>query len=416
MKKTILILFLIINLQGNAQQNILEKLLTENPEYFKHLTESPEKYRLQIVYTQINRDPKNIPFFTTYKYRANLEEYFYPASTVKLAGSVLALEKINLLKKYGINKFSPMITLKNSLHQTAVNIDTTSESGLPSLEHYIKKILLVSDNDAYNRLYEFLGQKQFNEEMKSKGFNGVRFTHRLQIALAKEENQRTNSIKFLKNEDTSKVLWSQEEQVNTSNIESEFPILLGKGVMNDSGIVENRPINFSQKNAFPILEQHEFLKRLIFPEAFTKEKQFNLTDDDYNFIYRYMSQYPTESKIPNYLNDTTIYSTYCKFLFYGSDKTKKPNSQIRIFNKVGDAYGFLLDNVYFVDFKNKVEFLISAVLLCNEDEIFNDDKYDYETIGFPFYKNLGKVIYEHELKREKKYLPELSKFKFDYNE
>lgn len=416
MKKTILILFLIINLQGNAQQNILEKLLTENPEYFKHLTESPEKYRLQIVYTQINRDPKNIPSFTTYKYRANLEEYFYPASTVKLAGSVLALEKINLLKKYGINKFSPMITLKNSLHQTAVNIDTTSESGLPSVEHYIKKILLVSDNDAYNRLYEFLGQKQFNEEMKSKGFNGVRFTHRLQIALAKEENQRTNSIKFLKNEDTSKVLWSQEEQVNASNIESEFPILLGKGVMNDSGIVENRPINFSQKNAFPISEQHEFLKRLIFPEAFTKEKQFNLTDDDYNFIYRYMSQYPTESKIPNYLNDTIIYSTYCKFLFYGSDKTKEPNSQIRIFNKVGDAYGFLLDNVYFVDFKNKVEFLISAVLLCNEDEIFNDDKYDYETIGFPFYKNLGKVIYEHELKREKKYLPELSKFKFDYNE
>jgi hypothetical protein len=53
--------------------------------------------------------------------------------------------------------------------------------------------------------------------------------------------------------------------------------------------------------------------------------------------------------------------------------------------------------------------------LCNNDGIFNDDKYDYETVGFPFMKNLGKLIYNHELARPKKYKADLSKFKMVYD-
>jgi hypothetical protein len=122
--------------------------------------------------------------------------------------------------------------------------------------------------------------------------------------------------------------------------------------------------------------------------------------------------YPTESKEPTYQEE---FATFCKFLYYGSEKNALLNPSIRIFNKVGDAYGFLLDNAYVVDFDNRVEFIVTAVLLCNEDEIFNDEKYDYDSIGFPFYKNLGEVIYEYELKRPKKHLPDLSHLRFDYS-
>ena len=45
---------------------------------------------------------------------------------------------------------------------------------------------------------------------------------------------------------------------------------------------------------------------------------------------------------------------------------------------------------------------LAQLIHCNSDGIFNDDKYDYDSIGFPFMKNLGRVIYEHELKRERK--------------
>ncbi|HWN89244.1 MAG TPA: hypothetical protein VNM35_09280, partial [Chitinophagaceae bacterium] len=87
---------------------------------------------------------------------------------------------------------------------------------------------------------------------------------------------------------------------------------------------------------------------------------------------------------------------------------------IRIFNKVGDAYGFLIDAGYIADFNNNVEFMLSAVIHCNSDGIFNDDKYDYDDIGFPFMKHIGQVIYDYELKRMRKVDPDLSKFRFNY--
>jgi len=91
----------------------------------------------------------------------------------------------------------------------------------------------------------------------------------------------------------------------------------------------------------------------------------------------------------------------CKFLFYGSEKVK-PQSNIKILNKVGDAYGFLTDVAYITDSVNNVEFMLSATILCNKDGIFNDNQYDYDTIGFPFMKQLGKLIYDYELKRKKR--------------
>ena len=69
---------------------------------------------------------------------------------------------------------------------------------------------------------------------------------------------------------------------------------------------------------------------------------------------------------------------------------------------------------YIVDFKNKVEFILSAVVQSNDDEIYNDNKYEYKTVCLPFMKNIGQLIYQYELKRDRKYTPNLKKFKFSY--
>lgn len=404
----LLLIYVTISMSTFAQKpaNILEKLLLSHPDKFKKLTDNPEKYRLQILYTQIDRNAKNKPTLTTYSYRSDSTEYFYPASTVKLAASVLALEKLNALK---IDKSTSLYTLKNRPSQLEIKTDSSAKSGFPSVEHYIKKILLVSDNEAYNRLYEFLGQRTFNESMLSKGFKGIRLTHRLQTALPRLENQYTNPIQLV--DVSGKVVYHQQEAFNDAPYSAETPILIGKGTMNDAGKVEDHPLDFSLKNAYPLQAQHLFLQRLMLPEAFAKKDQFKISKEDYQFLYRYMSMYPTESKDPVYQEE---FATYCKFLYYGSEKKATLNPSIRIFNKVGDAYGFLLDNAYLVDFDKNIEFIVTAVLLCNEDEIFNDEKYDYDSIGFPFYKNLGEVIYEYELNRPKKHLPNLSKLRFDY--
>ncbi len=149
------------------------------------------------------------------------------------------------------------------------------------------------------------------------------------------------------------------------------------------------------------------------PEAYPVKERFNLTAEDYKLIYTYMSKLPTESDFPKY-DPKEFWPTYAKMLYYGREKEAVIDPNIRIFNKYGDSYGFIIDNSYFVDFKNKVEYFLTAVVQSNEDGIYNDSKYEYETVCYPFMKNLGRTIYELELNRKKKQLPDLSKFKMDY--
>lgn len=386
--------------------NFIEKLLKKHPERFAAILQNPEKYKVQVLYTKIDRNKNNIPHFTTHGYRVNTGEYFYPASTVKLPAVALAFEKLN---KLGIDKYTPMFTDAVRPEQTAVKADTSSEDRLPSVGHYAKKILLASDNDAFNRLYEFIGQQEFNDSLHRKGFKNARILHRLDSPIGPENNRYTNPIRFEKD---GRIVFEQPAKYNEHEYNAPAPIMLGKGYMKDGGLV-NEPFDFTKKNFFPLEEQHRLLKTLFFPDQVPASQRFNLTEDDYRFIYQYMSQFPVETSYPaSYTDD--YYDGFVKFLLFGATKTRLPR-HIRLFNKCGDAYGFLLDNAYIADFEKGIEFMVTAVIYCNEDGIFNDDKYDYDTVGFPFMANLGKTIFEYELDRKRPNRPDLSRFEVEYD-
>jgi hypothetical protein len=126
-----------------------------------------------------------------------------------------------------------------------------------------------------------------------------------------------------------------------------------------------------------------------------------------------MSQYPEETNYPPY-DSAKYWDAFGKLLFWGSERRSLPKN-IRIFNKEGDAYGFLTDVSYFVDFDHKIEFMLSATIYCNSDGVLNDDKYDYENLGLPFMKQLGRVIYTYEAKRKRNFAPGLTRFKIKYD-
>lgn len=403
-----------ISLSASAQKTdtvFLKNLLTAHPELFNGILNHPTQNEVQILYTKIDRDKNNVPHFKSYSYRLNPNRYFYPASTVKLPTSIFALEKLNELGVNGLNKTTVMKTDSSYAGQTKMLADTSSATGLPGVEQYIKKILLVSDNFAYNRLYEFVGRAQINDKLKKYQLNNTRIVGRLAIGDVGEGTKHTNAIDFYKGD---KLVYHQQAQFDSR----EYPMhpgymIQGKGYLDKDDKLVMQPFSFAEKNIYTIADQQMVLKRLLFPETFTKAQQFNLTPADYRFVYRYMSMFPNESKKPTY-NRPEYYPAYCKFLFYGGDSLAVINPDVRIFNKVGDSYGYDIDNAYIVDFKNKVEFILTAVVQSNEDGIYNDNKYEYKTVCLPFMKNIAQVIYQYELKRHKKYLPDLRKFKFVY--
>lgn len=407
-----LLLFLFYaSCQTDTDKNtFLQVLLQEHPDKFAHILANKDRYEIQIIYTQINRDENNKPFFSTHYFNVDSNRYFYPASTVKLPMILLALEKVNTLQASGIDKFTTILHDSVYHGQLTVTEDTTSETGLPSLAHYTKKILVVSDNDAYNRLYEFVGQKEANRRMHKLGYDDVRLLHRLERPLTQDENRHTEAIRFIKDDE---VIFKQPMLVNDNPIVVKEEIRKGKGFIRNDSII-TQPFDFTYKNFFPLTAQHKLLKSLVFPEAVSKRERFDITEDDRYFVLKYMSQLPSETEFPAYYKDTTYHDAYCKFLMYGAERTKIP-STIRIFNKIGDAYGYLVDNAYIVDFENGIEFMLSAVINSNTDSIYNDGKYEYEKLGYPFMKELGQLIYHSELKRERKHKPDLSAFVFRYD-
>lgn len=389
----------------------LEDLLKSRPDYFDSTLKNRMPWKVQIIYTQINRDSKNQPVFTPYYFNYDPDEYFYPASTVKMPMALMALQKLHELSLPGLDKNSTLLTESAYSGQTPVYNDPTTPDGRPTVAQYVRKIFMVSDNDAFNRLYEFMGQEAANTQLHKMGYTNAEILHRLDIALSPDENRHTNPIKLL--DPQGKLIFAQPMLFNQQQY-SKRNDAIANGYFSGGQLVPH-PMDFSKKNRFPLEDLTMILRAVLFPNSLPEKQRFNLTAADYKFVRQYMSQLPTESIYPPYSADTATYwPAYCKFLLYGNQKGDLPKN-IRIFNKVGDAYGFLTDVAYIVDFDKNIEFMLSARIYCNQDGLLNDDKYDYENIGYPFMKHVGEVIYGYELQRNRSQKPDLSEFKMQYD-
>ena len=394
------LLLFALNSTAQSDANLLEKLMQQKPAQFGKILANPNEYRLQILYTQINRDKNNVPHFKEYSYRLNPKEYFYPASTVKMPLAFLALEKINNLKIKGLTKSTLMVYDSVADRQEPIYNNPYSINGTQNIEQAVKEIFLVSDNNAANRLFEFVTPHTVHEQLAKKGYKDVYIRNRLELGRTAKENRSTQAINFYNEQ--GKIIYQQPAAFNKDSLPN-YNAFIGNGYMNNQDSLIKGPLNFSDKNRIYLSDLTHILKSVLFFDQTPPSQRFNLTTQDRKFLLHYMHTLPNESQYPTY--DTANYwPGYCKFLYTGSEKGPFP-SNIKIFNKVGDAYGFLLDIAYVMDPEKKIEFMLSAVIYCNSDGIINDSMYDYDSVGFPFYKNLGQLIYNYELERKKAFLP-----------
>jgi hypothetical protein len=158
-------------------------------------------------------------------------------------------------------------------------------------------------------------------------------------------------------------------------------------------------MDFSQKNYYAVPDMEATLKRVIFPDTYSKEERFDLRSEDYTFLKDAMRLPPAH--YPFYRHPD-YFPAYVKFLYYGSNPYAQLDPDITVYNKVGNAYGYLIDCAYFENRKLGIGFFLTAVIHCNADQIYNDGKYEYDEIGYPYMERLGKAIYQLEVDRIKK--------------
>ena len=377
MDKYFLALFSLLLLSCNSTNNPIELIIKKREPKLKSIYKNKENHNLQILYTKVVRDSSGAPTFIEYDYKVDNNFYFYPASTMKLPIVVLTLQKINELRNEGLN-----ISVENKI--LLVNEDQKIKE--TTFKDLIAKVFLVSDNSASNILINFLGYNYFNQEMRKKGLNTIVLNHKF------------NPDPYVKNDWTIYTLdgdlISKDEVQEVIEHNSLDNLRQGKSQILNNEKIDN-PFNFKTKNRASLRDLDGVMKRIIYPELFGEKDRMNLRDQDYNFLRYWMSRFTFEDAGLEYQKDSKYFDSYNKFFIYG-DSTNTIDRKIRIYNKVGIAYGTLTDISYIKDYQKDIEFFLSATLYVNQNQIVNDNLYEYDDVGIPFLAELARQVYKLE--------------------
>ena len=363
------LIFTLIFIENSYAQSIRSILKNSESELINYVYKNQEKFEVQIILTELKKRKNG---FTIHKKKFNVDKknYFYPASSIKLPIALLTIEKINENPNLNINS----------------EFSIEGDSIITTFKKEITDLFIISSNESYNRLFEFLGQDYINKKLKQKGFKDFSIYHRL--STKESDNLKTKEINFYRNGEINQI----QKSINNKPLTKLNLKNLNKGIgfILDNEL-QNKSMDFSRKNYFSIEELNNILICLFFPEV-SKNKKFNLSNSQNLLIQKLMSSTPYDMGF-----DKNIYpNNYNKFFIYG-DKDGMINDNI--YNKVGNAYGYSIDNAYIYNKNSDRHFVLTACIYTNANNILNDNYYEYDEIGIPFLAEIGRFLTNYNIRQ-----------------
>lgn len=367
----------------------LRAILGSSPELRTAVAQA-EGRRLQIVLGLIEEAPDGRRQLRQIEFRAGAE-YFYPASAVKLFAAIAALERLEELRR----ETGLELTVDTPLAYHPLFDGEALESADPSnlhggtitLRHEIRKLFLVSDNESFNKLYEWVGQDRLAAMLARVGLGEARLVHRLSEARSAEENRRVPRIDLV----GEGFAHSLPERISAPL--PPPPVMPGLEIgsahlANDQRI--DRPMDFAGKNRVALADLQRGLCKVVRRDLDCGGAGFDLSEPHRALLLEAMSQFPRESANPRY--DPVEYpDSTGKLLLEGLERAAAKD-RFRIFAKYGQAYGFTTENAWVVDLASGRSFFLAATIYTNQDGVLNDDLYEYATVARPFYVALGEAL------------------------
>lgn len=372
------------------------------------------------------------PVLTTWQYGDN-QWYYYPASTVKLYAALAAYEKINELARDNpdadLSEHTPLRIHSLDGDQFPRDFDSTHnwskgrgiESGPLTAAREAHKVFVVSDNPAFNNLYDLIGPEDLNYRMQAWGATNSWVSHRLAIARTPDENRRAPRVDFGLNPALVTLpARAMDEPAGPGLLgpDATTPSVFlqaGRGFLQGGELIHG-PFGFKGKNFTTLFDLQLVLCRLVRPDithsAFCggmfapgnnglrapasasgqtaaaavgdrnplcelPGRPLDLTDSQREQLIASATIYPRESESPKY--DPAEYpDEHVKFLLPGLLKVR-PIEEWRVVNKIGLAYGFVTENAYVEHRPTGRAVFVAAVIHRNPNGIYNDNQYDYET-------------------------------------
>lgn len=394
LRGALLLLTLMASALPASQEGLVEDLLREYPDRFGAFLEDPEGFRLQLLYGKILEGEGQQPTrLERHGYRVDAE-YFYPASTVKLAASLASLHLLEQLRSdqdLECDLDTPLRVHPLFPDEQLEELDpSNTETGKITIGHATRKICLVSDNKAYNWLYELVGHRELNEFLAEAGLVRTHLFHRLSEFRSVEDQRHTPRVELL-GEDSRALHVMPERRSDLLRENRGMPGLSAGEAHMRAGQLIDEPLSFRHKNYMPLRDLQDMLVMVCRPDIDLGMPGFQLEDRDREFLMQALGQLPRESDNPVYPRER--YSDdWVKFFLEGARRVRPA---VRIYNKVGRAYGFSIENAYVVDEDSGQSFFLAAVVYTNPNAILNDGVYAYADLADPLFIDLGEVFARH---------------------
>ena len=353
---------------------LAEQLLAGGSAVTKKVLASPEEYRFQVLFTEIDGTR-----LVRHGYRADAE-YYFPASSMKVPITLAAYERLAILQRTqpGLDRDATMV-----IHPVASG---PGETYTTTLARETWRALIVSDNVSANRLLGFVGHREANETLWGLGFRSVRIhTGFATGAPTSDPPEASPRIDF--SGPTGTATLAPRKSTLRFPPTDATRLDIGKAYV-DGGRRIDRPLSFAAKNAIRLEELQDALVRIVRPDLFPLED--TATPEDLAYVKSALGTLPSASGLAGY--DRNIVADYPLVPFLRGIERVRSRAHFQIFSKVGQAFGFLIGNAYIVDQDTGRSFFLTASVFANPDGVMNNDVYAYETISFPVLADVGEVF------------------------
>jgi hypothetical protein len=346
-----------------------------------------DKYRLQFIVTDIQRDQDGNEEFKTYDFTTN--EYFYPASMVKLPTAVAMFE---ILDSLNLSRESYIKMNRDFNCGSSSFVDLTMKRNIP-ISLAIEDMLSISDNAYYSLFFNAVTPKLLNYKLTQRQLNSTNIYGGF-TGCPRGKLLETHSYSIFS--PNGKVQASYPKSVlDSSEFMYRLPFtprkLIGKYQI-ENGKKVAKPYDFNSFLDYPLVDIHKTVFRLVFPQKVSVNERFQLTFDSRKYILKCMGNFPREMKNNSYHNKDQYPDNYYKYTIIGNKPELASSGRYRIFSKIGIAYGFVTESAYVVDFENQKDFLVSVSIYVNDDDVVNDNVYEYSKIARPFIANFTRLI------------------------
>jgi hypothetical protein len=372
----------------------LAQLLARSSDVVRRVLDDAPRRRLQVLLTLI--EPGSTTLAQPAAFRAD-DEYFYPASTIKTAAAYAALLRLDELSRAGhpdLSPETPMVFHPFPADRSVQDRDDSNiRGGSITIGHDCRKIALVSDNPAHNRLYEFVGHREINEItarlVRSEPGREVVINHRLAEPKIPLDSNRTTPRVEVRCEVPVQI----PQRTSDLLLDSEHVPGVRVGREHVDPLTDERragPMDFSRRNRMSLRSLHTLLLTLTRPDLLPPPTTLTLRPAWRDMLLEAMTIPPRLSDNPRY--EAREYPDhFAKYLLPGLCR-RCAAADIIVTNKVGRAYGFSIENAMITHRPSGRSIAITATIYANAREVINDGGYEDESLSDPFMADLGEAI------------------------